>query len=183
MSNKMVVNLSRDVDAIAVPDGDRVTLPEGQLVRILQEMGDSFTVMNPIGMRFRIEGAEADALGREPPAEPEAIAPEDMTEEGIKDAIVKELKRIYDPEIPFNIYDLGLIYEVELDELGSGRYNAHVKMTLTAPGCGIGDVLVADVQKRTAKIPGVKEVDVELVFDPPWDFSKMAPEVRAQLNM
>ncbi len=183
MESKMVINLERDVDAIAVPDGDQVTLPKGQLVRILQEVGDSFTVMNPIGMRFRVEGTDADALGREPPKEEEALSPENMTPEGVKEVIVKELKRIYDPEIPFNIYDLGLIYDVTLDELGSGRFNVQVKMTLTAPGCGIGDVLVSDVQKRTAKIPGVKEVDVELVFDPPWDFSKMAPEIRAQLNM
>lgn len=183
MENKMVVNLARDVDAIAVPDGDRVTLPEGQLVRILQAVGESFTVMNPVGMRFRVEGEDADALGRKPPEPEAAIDPEDTTPEGMKDAIVKELKKIYDPEIPFNIYDLGLIYNVELDELRPGRYNAQIQMTLTAPGCGIGDVLVADVQKRAANIPGIKEVDVELVFDPPWDFSKMAPEIRAQLNM
>jgi probable FeS assembly SUF system protein SufT len=183
MEKKMVVNLARDVDAIAVPDGDEVTLPKGQLVRILQEMGDSFTVMNPIGMRFRVEGKDADALEREPPKEEAAAKPVDLTQEGVKSAIVDELKRIYDPEIPFNIYDLGLVYGIELDAIGEKRYNVGVRMTLTAPGCGIGDVLVADVQKKVAKVPGVKEVDVELVFDPPWDFSKMAPEVRMQLNL
>lgn len=184
MNPKSLVNLSRDVEAIAVPEGDKVTLPEGQLVRVLQELGDSFTVMNPIGARFRIEGADADALGRKTPKVQE-VDPKDVprTKEAIEKAIWDQLRKIYDPEIPFNIVDVGLIYGVDLDELPSGKFNVKVTMTLTAPGCGIGDVLVNDVYMRVGNVPNVGEVDVEMTFDPPWDFSRMAEHARMQLNL
>lgn len=185
MHTKSLVNLTRDVEAIAVPEGDKVTLPQGQLVRVLQELGESFTVMNPIGARFRIEGADADALGRKPPKQPSAADLEKVpkTKEEVEKAIWDQLRKIYDPEIPFNIVDVGLIYGVEMDELPSGKFNVKVTMTLTAPGCGIGDVLVNDVYVRVGNIPTINEVDVEMTFDPPWDFSRMAEHARMQLNL
>lgn len=183
MDARTLINLTRDVDALLVPEGDKVVLPKGQLVRLLQELGDSFTVMNPTGARFRVEGKDAEALGREVPKPQAVVAVDDRTPEGVEKGIWAQLKRIYDPEIPFNIVDVGLIYQVKLENLTERTYKVKVKMTLTAPGCGIGDVLVSDVYSKVGQVPGVKEVDVELTFDPPWDISKLAPAVRMQLNL
>lgn len=184
MHGQTLINLNRDVDAIAVPDGDRVTLPKGQLVRVLQELGDSYTVMSPIGARFRIEGQDADALGRETP-KTEGAAPKKMeiNKENVEKAVWDQLKMVYDPEIPFNIVDVGLIYDCVIDEVREKKYHVYIRMTLTAPGCGIGDVLVNDVYTRVGQVPGVDEVDVEMTFDPPWDFSRLSEAARMQLNL
>lgn len=185
MHGNTLINLTRDVEAIAVPDGDRVTLPKAQLVRILQELGESYTVMNPIGARFRIEGKDADALGRNPPAKKED-GPEghvELTKEGVEKAVWDQLRKVYDPEIPFNIVDVGLIYECVVDETKPQIFSVFIRMTLTAPGCGIGDVLVNDVYVRVGEVPGVERVDVEMTFDPAWDFSRLSEAARMQLNL
>lgn len=178
-----LVTLKRDVSGITVPDGDELTLPEGQTVRILQELGGAFTVMAPTGARFRIEGKDADALGKEVPQEASGPVLTDTSKEAVEKACWDQMRKVYDPEIPFNIVDVGLIYECKLEELPSGRYEVKVLMTLTAPGCGIGDILVDDVRRKVSEVPGVKKVDVTLTFDPPWDFSRLSEDARLALNL
>jgi probable FeS assembly SUF system protein SufT len=133
------------------------------------------------GNLFRIAGADADAIGKEP--EPPPAVPENATDEDIEAVIWNQLKTCYDPEIPVNIVDLGLIYRCEVTPLPDGQRSVAVDMTLTAPGCGMGDILVQDAQEKIAVIPTVANVRVELVFDPPWNQSMMSDEARLQTGL
>jgi probable FeS assembly SUF system protein SufT len=173
------VTLARDVQAIIVPAGVDVTLKEGQEGFITQALGGSFTVYIE-GNLFRIAGRDADALGREPLQVPD-LAP-DASDEDVCELAWKQMKTCYDPEIPVNIVDLGLIYNCEIRSEPEGRVLS-VTMTLTAPGCGMGDVLVEDVRDKVGIIPTVARVDVELVFDPPWNPSMMSEAARLQTGM
>jgi probable FeS assembly SUF system protein SufT len=173
------VTLARDVQAIIVPAGVDVTLKEGQEGFITQALGGSFTVYIE-GNLFRIAGRDADALGREPLQVPD-LAP-DASDEDVCELAWKQMKTCYDPEIPVNIVDLGLIYNCEIRSEPEGRV-VSVTMTLTAPGCGMGDVLVEDVRDKVGIIPTVARVDVELVFDPPWNPSMMSEAARLQTGM
>jgi probable FeS assembly SUF system protein SufT len=159
------VNFTRDVDAVIVPAGVQVKLRQGQQGYITQALGGSFTVYVE-GNLFRIAGKDADALGKEPGERPDL--PPDASDDDVRQLAWQQMKGCYDPEIPINIVDLGLVYECEVIPEDDGRVLS-IKMTLTAPGCGMGDVLVADVQDKVGVIPTVKRADVELVFDPPWD--------------
>ncbi len=174
------VTLSRDVRAVIIPMGEEVNLREGTTGYITQALGGSFTVYVE-GNLFRIAGTDADALGKEPVAPPEV--PEDATDEQLEAVIWSQLKTCYDPEIPVNIADLGLIYRCEVRNLGNGERRVEIDMTLTAPGCGMGDILVQDVREKVAIIPTVSDVQVELVFDPPWNQSMMSDEARLQTGM
>jgi len=172
--------IERDVAAIIIPVGEAVTLRAGTSGFITQALGGSFTVYVE-GNLFRIAGADADALGKEP-VPPPAI-PENATDQDIEQVIWEQLKTCYDPEIPVNIVDLGLIYRCEVTSLPDGQRSVSVDMTLTAPGCGMGEILVQDAQEKIAVIPTVADVRVELVFDPPWNQSMMSDEARLQTGL
>ncbi len=172
--------MERDVQAIIIPAGETVTLPEGTTGFITQALGGSFTVYVE-GNLFRIAGLDADALGKEP-VEPPKV-PENATDKDIEDVIWQQLKTCYDPEIPINIVDLGLIYRCEVRPRPDGQRSVEIDMTLTAPGCGMGDVLVQDAQEKIAIIPTVTDVRVELVFDPPWSQAMMSDEARLQTGL
>ena len=174
------VTISRDVKAIIIPVGEELTLREGTTGFITQALGGSFTVYVE-GNLFRIAGADADALGKEPVPTPEV--PENATDQDIEAVIWEQLRTCYDPEIPVNIVDLGLIYRCEVKPLGNGQRNVEVDMTLTAPGCGMGDILVHDVRSKLEIIPTVKRAAVELVFDPPWRQDMMSEAARLQTGM
>jgi len=173
--------LSRDVEASIVPIGDKVTLNKGEEARITQSLGGAYTVVVN-GNMFRIEGKDADALGKEPTAAKTASG-QPVTQENLEKEIWNQLRSCYDPEIPVNIVDLGLIYDCHLSPLNAGSFKADVKMTLTAPGCGMGPVLAQDVQSRLLSLEGVDDVNVELVWDPPWNQGMMTEAAKLQLGL
>ncbi len=172
--------LARDCPAILVPQGDEVTLPAGQSGYITQALGGSFTVYVE-GNLFRIAGKDADALGKLPP-EPIQL-PENAGDEDVERAVWQQLRTCFDPEIPVNVVDLGLVYDVSLEHAGDDQRKVYVKMTLTAPGCGMGDILVDDVRNKLEMIPTVGEADVDLVFDPPWNHSMMSDAAKLETGM
>ncbi|NVK30966.1 MAG: putative Fe-S cluster assembly protein SufT [Gammaproteobacteria bacterium] len=180
MQSSEVVILARDVDALLVPHGTEVRLPEGAFVTLTQSLGGAYTVVVN-GNMLRIDGADADALGRQR---------EVMTYETPADGSVnmtdldRTLATIFDPEIPVSILDLGLIYKKEVHTDADDGFNTvYIEMTLTAPGCGMGPVLVEEVKRRVKRVPNVGSVDVELVFDPPWDRHMMTEEAQLQLGV
>ncbi len=172
--------LARDCPAILVPQGDEVTLPAGQVGYITQALGGSFTVYVE-GNLFRIAGKDADALGKQPP-EPIAL-PENAGDEDVERAVWQQLRTCFDPEIPVNVVDLGLVYDVSLESRPGHKRAVYVKMTLTAPGCGMGDILVDDVRNKLEMIPTIEEADVDLVFDPPWNHSMMSDAAKLETGM
>ena len=174
------VTLSRDVRAVIIPAGEELLLKEGTSGFITQALGGSFTVYVE-GNLFRIPGTDADALGKEPTPPP--AVPDNPTNADIEAVIWEQLKTCYDPEIPVNIVDLGLVYRCDVKPQANGERSVEVDMTLTAPGCGMGDILIADAQEKIAVIPTVSDVRVELVFDPPWNQTMMSEEARLQTGM
>ena len=174
------VTLERDVRAVIIPAGEELLLRQGTSGFITQSLGGSFTVYIE-GNLFRIAGADADALGKEPTPAPDV--PDNPTDADIEAVIWNQLRTCYDPEIPVNIVDLGLIYRCEVSALGNGQRTVDVDMTLTAPGCGMGEVLVQDAQEKIAVIPTVSDVRVQLVFDPPWSQTMMSDEARLQTGL
>jgi len=179
-SDNEPVTLTRDVDAIIVPAGVAVKLREGQQGFITQALGGSFTVYVE-GNLFRISGQDADALGKEAADVPQL--PPNASDDDVRELAWQQMKTCYDPEIPINIVDLGLVYSCDVLTDENGDRIVDVKMTLTAPGCGMGDVLVQDVRDKVEIIPTVKRADVELVFDPPWNQSMMSDAARLQTGM
>lgn len=171
------VSLTRDVVGTLIPAGTRVELPEGADARITQALGGSYTV-EVQGHLFRIEGRDGDAIGKTAAAAPQL--PVNASAEEVEQAVWAQMATCYDPEIPINIVDLGLIYGCELQPIAEGGWRAKVRMTLTAPGCGMGDVLVSDVRSKTLDVAGIREADVELVFDPPWTRSMMSEAAQLQ---
>ncbi|WP_129642870.1 putative Fe-S cluster assembly protein SufT [Peristeroidobacter agariperforans] len=174
------VTLQRDVEAIMVPAGIPVTLREGKTGFITQALGGSFTVYVE-GNLFRVAGKDADALGKEPSLAPEL--PPNATDEDVKQLVWDQMRTCYDPEIPINIVELGLVYTCDIMHTPEGDRIADIKMTLTAPGCGMGEVLVQDVKDKVELVPTVARADVELVFDPPWNQSMMSEAARLQTGM
>jgi probable FeS assembly SUF system protein SufT len=180
------VTLAREVLAIQIPLGEKVRLPTGTPVVLTQSLGGTFTVEAPsLGGLYRIAGADADALGLERPegASPAPAQKAAAGGEATEDAVYAELRTVYDPEIPVNIVDLGLVYDLKLDPLPSGKKKATVKMTLTAPGCGMGPAIAADARDKVSKVPGIEEANVELVWDPPWSWEMMSPEGKKKLGL
>jgi probable FeS assembly SUF system protein SufT len=171
--------LERDCDAVMVPQGETVTLPAGQVGYITQALGGSFTVYVE-GNLFRVAGKDADALGKEPP--PPIELPDDATDADVEKLVWQQLRTVFDPEIPVNVVELGLVYDVSLEAAEGGR-KVYVKMTLTAPGCGMGDILIDDARTKLELIPTVKEADVDLVFDPPWNHSMMSEIAKLETGM
>jgi probable FeS assembly SUF system protein SufT len=174
------VVVNRQIKAIAIPAGVEVNLKPGSVGYLTQALGGSFTV-NVDGSLFRIAGADADAIGREASKPPEV--PAEASEEDIKSVVWQQLKTCYDPEIPINIVDLGLIYECEIKTAEDRSRIVDIKMTLTAPGCGMGEILVQDVREKVEIVPTVSKANVELVFDPPWNQSMMSDAARLQTGM
>lgn len=172
--------VQREVDAVLVPGGQVVKLQPGQAGYITQALGGSFTVYLD-GNLLRIAGDDADAIGREVVIAP--TLPPNATENDVLELAWTQLRSCYDPEIPINIVELGLVYECSVMPNEDGTRNVRVKMTLTAPGCGMGEVLVADVKDKIELIPTVREAQVELVFDPPWNQSMMSEVARLQTGM
>ncbi len=172
--------LARDVKAVIIPAGETLNLRKGTSGFITQALGGSFTVYVE-GNLFRIAGNDADALGKEPVPPPQV--PDNPTDADIEAVIWDQLKTCYDPEIPVNIVDLGLIYECRIKQLPNGERSVSVDMTLTAPGCGMGDILVQDAREKIAIIPTIADVSVELVFDPPWNVGMMSDEARLQTGL
>jgi len=175
------VMFSRDCDAVMIPSGDEVTLPEGVSGFLTQSLGGSFTIYIE-GNLFRIAGVDADAIGKEPIRPPQV--PPNATEEELETVIWNQLRTCYDPEIPINIVDLGLIYSCELLPGSSPQERiVNVEMTLTAPGCGMGDILAQDVRDKLEIIPTVMAANVDLTFDPPWNQSMMSEAALLEAGM
>jgi probable FeS assembly SUF system protein SufT len=174
------VTLSRDVIGILIPQGTKVELPEGALGVITQSLGGSFTVQVQ-GHLFRIDGKDADAIGKQVTQAPQLAS--DASDEEIEQAVWNQLRTVYDPEIPVDVVELGLIYECKLGPARDGLRDVTIQMTLTAPGCGMGDILVNDAKTKVAAVPGIREVDIELVFDPPWNASLMSESARLATGM
>lgn len=172
--------IQRDVEAVMVPAGIPVTLRTGKTGFITQALGGSFTVYVE-GNLFRVAGKDADALGQEALDSPEL--PPDATDDDVKELVWNQMRSCYDPEIPINIVDLGLVYTCDIIHEPGGERIARIQMTLTAPGCGMGDILVDDVRSKLEMIPTVAEADVELVFDPPWTQSMMSEAARLETGM
>jgi probable FeS assembly SUF system protein SufT len=172
--------VQRDLKAVAIPAGAEVNLKLGQVGYITQALDGSSTVYID-GNLFRIAGQDADAIGKTAAKPPEV--PPGASEEDIKNIIWQQLKTCYDPEIPVNIVDLGLVYECDVSKNADATRTVDIKMTLTAPGCGMGEVLVQDVREKVQIIPTVAHANVELVFDPPWNQTMMSDEARLQTGM
>ncbi|UXI67467.1 putative Fe-S cluster assembly protein SufT [Tahibacter amnicola] len=174
------IKLERDCEAVMVPQGQTVTLPAGQIGYITQALGGSFTVYIE-GNLFRIKGSDADAIGKEPPQALDLA--EGASDEAVEKLVWQQLRTCFDPEIPVNIVDLGLVYECVLVRGESGERQVQVKMTLTAPGCGMGDILVDDVRAKIEAIPTIEAADVELTFDPPWNHAMMSDVAKLETGM
>jgi len=171
---------ARDCAAVMVPQGQEVTLPAGQNGYITQALGGSFTVFVD-GNLFRIRGADADAIGKDPPTA--LSVDEQASDADVEKLVWQQLRTCFDPEIPINIVELGLVYECNVVHRDDGARKVDVKMTLTAPGCGMGDILVDDVRTKLEMIPTVAEADVELTFDPPWNQSMMSDVAKLETGM
>ena len=182
MYNVSSVQLTRDCEAVQIPVGTNVILPAGTEVDITQTLGGTYTV-HALGGLYRIATKDADALGLQ--SEPGKASPAAAEAEGPVDekAVWEVLKTCYDPEIPVNIVDLGLVYDLQIEPLSSGRSKVAVKMTLTAPGCGMGTVIAGDAQQKLLDLPGIEEASVEIVWDPPWHQSMISPAGRSRLGL
>jgi len=174
------VRFERDCDVVLVPQGEAVTLPAGSIGYITQALGGSYTVFVE-GNLFRVAGKDADAIGKDPPEPLELSA--GASDEDVEKLVWKQLRTCFDPEIPINVVDLGLVYEAVVKPREDGSRQVEVRMTLTAPACGMGDILVDDVRSKLELIPTVTEADVELVFDPPWNRAMMSEAARLETGM
>ncbi len=178
--------LARDCEVTLIPSGERAQVPAGTEVRVLQTLGGNVTVQGDYGQLMRIDEKDVDALGEDYVAEHKpAPAPGEAPAEGgafDEERVWEQLRTVYDPEIPVNIVELGLVYECKAMPLPEGGHRVEIQMTVTAPGCGMGPVLVEDVRRKVSDLPGVKEADVQLVWDPPWDQGRMSDVARLQLG-
>ena len=175
----VAIKLFRDVEVIEIPSGTKSMLTEGTVVRIMQTLGSSYTVTGgQWGAMYRIDAHDADALGLPTPE----ATPESEQRPFSEQLVWDELKTVFDPEIPVNVVDLGLIYECKISDAEGGGHKLDVKMSMTAPGCGMGNVLKADVESKLQRLPDVKQVDVEIVFDPPWSPALMSEAAKLQLG-
>jgi len=174
------VELKRDCDVVAIPQGHTITLPQGTEAYIAQSLGGSVTLQVPShGGLFRLQGADADAIGLETAAATPTVAGSGDLEAQVWD----QLKTCFDPEIPVNIVDLGLIYDLQITALSGEGNRVDVKMTLTAQGCGMGVHIAAEAQDKILGLPGVEEADVQVVWEPPWNPKMISPEGRQALGM
>jgi probable FeS assembly SUF system protein SufT len=174
-----VIALTRDCEATEIPYGGTQLLPAGTKVRIMQSLGGSYTVATEQGAMMRIEAKNADALGLTSEPKAAEAAPAQFSEKLVWD----QLKTVFDPEIPVNIVDLGLVYSCQITPAEAGGHKIEIKMAMTAPGCGMGDVLRADIERKLSQLPEVKEVHAQIVFDPPWNPGRMSDAAKLQLGL
>lgn len=170
--------LSRDCEAVQIPSGHPLVLPAGMSVVVTQSLGGTFTVATPGGLA-RIELKDADALGIDPEAASEKVKVEGSAEQ----AVWEQLKTVFDPEIPVNIVDLGLVYDCAVTKKDDGQTSVNVKMTLTAPGCGMGPTIAADARGKILSLEGVSDAEVELVWDPPWNQAMISEAGKMKLGI
>lgn len=174
------VKFERDCDVVLVPQGDNVQLPAGTVGYITQALGGSFTVFVD-GNLFRVAGENADAIGK---TAPKPLALDDTEDDDAVEKLVwAQLRTCFDPEIPINVVELGLIYDCQIERQPDGQRKVAIQMTLTAPACGMGDVLVDDVRSKVERVPTVSEADVDLVFDPPWGRHMMSEAAQLETGM
>jgi probable FeS assembly SUF system protein SufT len=183
MAEREDVVLTRDVEVITVPDGNASTLKKGEIVTIHQALGNNYTVVTQYGHMVRIASSDADALGKEQHQLHTLVS--DISAESVEKNCWEVMKTVYDPEIPVNIVDLGLVYycNVRPSATVNDQNDVHVMMTLTAPGCGMGPVIQGDVEKCIRALPGVANVEVEVVLDPPWSRDMMSEVAQLQLGL
>jgi probable FeS assembly SUF system protein SufT len=173
------ITLSRNCEVIQIPSGTRAILPTGTKVRVMQSLGGSYTIATGTGAMYRMDAQDGDVLGRS-----SSVAETVTYEEAFEPEMIwKQLRTVYDPEIPVNIVDLGLVYSVEVTALEDGKRDIEVRMSMTAPGCGMGNVLKADVEGKLSRLPGVNKVLVNIVFDPVWNPGRMSEAARLQLGI
>ena len=179
------VELTRDCDVVQIPEGHKVKLVKGTKAEITQSLGGSYTLMVPsFGGLFRLSGGDADAIGKEMLiTHPETTTEAPIGRDDLEKRVWDQLKTCYDPEIPVNIVDLGLVYHMEPSELSGGGYKVDVKMTLTAQGCGMGQSIAADARAKLSRLPGIKEANVEIVWNPPWNRDMISPEGKKKLGI
>jgi probable FeS assembly SUF system protein SufT len=178
------VELSRDCEAEQIPSGTKVTIPEGTRAVITQALGDTYTVQFPtMGGLYRIADKDADALGKKSKGLPSVAGVRGGDGTISEDMVWEQLKEVYDPEIPINVVDLGLIYDLRVNPLPTGESKIFVQMTLTAPGCGMGPSIARDAQQRIEALPGVAEAEVRVVWDPPWSPNMISPEGRKKMGI
>jgi probable FeS assembly SUF system protein SufT len=177
------ITFSRNAEAIMIPSGEPVFMPQGARATITQSLGGAFTLITDRGLMVRISGNEVEAIGKTPQEVAQAPEAEKLTPDTVEQLVWDQLRTCYDPEIPVNIVDLGLVYLCDVQENGDGAFDVKIKMTLTAPGCGMGPVLASDVKGKVESLPSVKTTDVEVVFDPVWDRSMMSEAAKLQLGI
>jgi probable FeS assembly SUF system protein SufT len=180
-AQRETVFLTRDVNVVTIPDGNHGTLSKDSEVTIHQALGTNYTVVTEHGHMVRIAGVDADALGKEPHELHTLVVETDA--KAVEQNCWEVMKTVYDPEIPVNIVDLGLVYHCRVTPIDEGKNNVHVMMTLTAPGCGMGPVLQNDVERSIRALPGVESVNVEVVLDPPWGREMMSEVAQVQLGL
>lgn len=178
MSADGVIQLTRDCQAVRIPDGDTVVLNEGLEVVLIQDLGGTYTVRADAGL-FRLRSQDGDALGLENAQGADQAASGPLSE----GMVWETLKTCFDPEIPVNIVDLGLVYDMGIEDLPSGEKKVFVKMTLTAPGCGMGTVIAGDAQDKILNLPEVGDASVEIVWDPPWHQSMITSDGKKVLGL
>lgn len=181
MAERETVVLTRDVNVVTIPDGNTGTLSKGHEVTIHQSLGNNYTVVTEHGHMVRIAGVDADALGKDMHQLHTLVS--ETSPEAVEKNCWEVMKTVYDPEIPVNIVDLGLVYSCKVTPTGAGLNDVHVMMTLTAPGCGMGPVIQSDVEKCIRALPGVDNVNVEIVLDPPWSRDMMSEVAQLQLGL
>jgi len=178
------ITLRRDCVAAQIPSGQKVMLPAGAQVRVTQSLGGTYTVMTNNGYLVRIASKDADALGQETPtASPAGASAAVERPADVEQLVWDQLRTCFDPEIPVNIVDLGLVYHCQVTPVPGGGNRVEVKFTLTAPGCGMGAVLQTDIESKILNVPGVEDVEVEVVFDPPWNQDMMSEVAKLELGM
>ena len=183
------VKISRDIEVVQIPEGFQVRLARGTEVRLMQALGDTYTVMTEYGTMVRVAGKDADAIGEAHKtdfagaADQARTADIPKTPEEVKDRVWTALRGVYDPEIPVNVVELGLVYNNDVVALPEGGYKVDIKLTLTAPGCGMGPVLQQDAERRIKAIPGIQVANIQLVVDPPWTADMMSEAARLQLGL
>jgi probable FeS assembly SUF system protein SufT len=182
MSTENPIQLRRDCFAVMIPSGEKISLSAGATVWLTQALGGSYTVMTERGYSARIDGTDSDALGLTQDKQQFADS-RDGSPVSLRESVWKELRSCFDPEIPVNIVDLGLIYDCDVQSLSTGGHKAVVRFTLTAQGCGMGQFLKSDIEKKLHNVPGIDEVNVELVWDPPWNQSMISVSAKQRLGI
>ena len=177
------VKVSRDIEVVQIPDGHGVRLARGTMVRLMQSLGGTFTVMTDYGNMVRVAAKDADAIGQTVASNSSAQVVAPKTSDEVEKLVWQQLRSVYDPEIPVNVVDLGLVYRCEIKALQPEGFSVYTEMTLTAPGCGMGDVLQEDARSRIAASPGIKETNVHLVLDPPWNQGMMSEAAKLELGL